>query len=70
MNQKFPGRNLFRAAYFAPYVLGVAVVAVLWRYLLDRNIGLVNNYLGSLGLPDETAWTDVDPGRRGSRWSG
>src|SRR5829696_5600896 len=48
MNQKFPGRNLFRAAYFAPYVLGVAVVAVLLRYLLDRNIGLVNTYLGNL----------------------
>ncbi len=56
MNQKFPGRNLFRAAYFAPYVLGVAVVAVLWRYLLDRNIGLVNHYLGLIGLPDATAW--------------
>ena len=61
MNQKFPGRNLFRAAYFAPYVLGVAVVAVLWRYLLDRNIGLVNNYLGALGLPDDTAWTTSTP---------
>ena len=26
MNQKFRGRNLFRAIFFAPYVLGVAVV--------------------------------------------
>jgi multiple sugar transport system permease protein len=47
MNQRFRGRNAFRAVYFAPYVLGVAVVAVLWRYLLDTNIGLVNNYLGA-----------------------
>ncbi len=47
MNQRFRGRNVFRALYFAPYVLGVAVVAVLWRYLLDTNIGLVNNYLGA-----------------------
>jgi multiple sugar transport system permease protein len=61
MNQKFPGRNLFRAAYFAPYVLGVAVVAVLWRYLLDRNIGLVNHYLGVIGLPDATAWLTSIP---------
>ena len=50
MNAKFRGRNFFRAMYFAPYVLGVAVVAVLWRYLLDTNIGLVNHYLGVLGL--------------------
>jgi multiple sugar transport system permease protein len=56
MNEKFRGRNVFRAMYFAPYVLGVAVVAVLWRYLLDNNIGLINHYLGVLGLPSDTAW--------------
>ncbi|MCL3861042.1 carbohydrate ABC transporter permease [Actinotalea sp. K2] len=61
MNQKFPGRNLFRAVYFAPYVLGVAVVAVLWRYLLDNNIGLINHYLGRLGLPSDIAWTTSTP---------
>jgi multiple sugar transport system permease protein len=61
MNQRFPGRNLFRAVYFAPYVLGVAVVAVLWRYLLDANIGLINYYAGMLGLPDRTAWTTSTP---------
>jgi multiple sugar transport system permease protein len=61
MNEKFRGRNLFRAMYFAPYVLGVAVVAVLWRYLLDNNIGLVNHYLGVLGLPDDTAWLTSMP---------
>ena len=61
MNQKFPGRNLFRAVYFAPYVLGVAVVGVLWRYLLDANIGAVNAYLGRLGLPADTTWLSSLP---------
>ncbi|WP_194396719.1 carbohydrate ABC transporter permease [Microbacterium atlanticum] len=61
MNQRFPGRNFFRAVYFAPYVLGVAVVGLLWRYLLDSNIGLVNYYMGVLGLPDDVAWTTSLP---------
>jgi multiple sugar transport system permease protein len=61
MASKFPGRNFFRAVYFAPYVLGVAVISVLWRYLLDNNIGLVNYYLGVLGLPDDIAWTTSTP---------
>ncbi len=61
MNRKFPGRNALRAVYFAPYVLGVAVVAVLWRYLLDTNIGLVNYYMGLVGLPDDIAWTTSVP---------
>ena len=61
MNSRFRGRNLFRALYFAPYVLGVAVVAVLWRFLLDSNIGIVNQYLGAIGLPDDTPWLTSVP---------
>src|SRR4051794_28607462 len=61
MNQRFKGRNLFRSIFFAPYVLGVAVVGVLWRFLLDANIGLVNNLLGAIGLPDATPWLSSLP---------
>ena len=61
LNQKFRGRNFFRAMYFAPYVLGVAVVGILWRYLLDPKIGPVNYYLGQLGLPEDTPWTNALP---------
>ena len=61
MNARFPGRNLFRAVYFAPYVLGVAVIAVLWRYILDKQTGLLNHYLGAIGLPDDIAWTTSVP---------
>jgi multiple sugar transport system permease protein len=61
MNSNFRGRNLFRALYFAPYVLGVAVVAVLWRFLLDNNIGLINQYAGAIGLPDDTPWLTSVP---------
>src|SRR5918998_5677461 len=61
LNQQFPGRNFFRAAYFAPYVLGVAVIGILWRFLLDPNVGLVNYYLGALGLPDNIPWITALP---------
>lgn len=61
LNQKFRGQSFFRAMYFAPYVLGVAVIGILWRFLLDRNVGYVNYYLGQLGLPDSIAWTSSLP---------
>jgi multiple sugar transport system permease protein len=61
MNQSFPGRNLFRGIFFAPYVLGVAVVGVLWRFLLDANIGVVNNFFGAVGLPDKIPWLSSLP---------
>lgn len=56
LNQQFAGRNFFRALYFAPYVLGIAVVGVLWRFLLDPTVGMINYYLGVLGLPDDIPW--------------
>jgi multiple sugar transport system permease protein len=60
LNRSFRGRNFFRAMYFAPYVLGVAVVGILWRYLLQPGFGLINYYLGVLGLPD-IPWTSALP---------
>jgi multiple sugar transport system permease protein len=60
LNRSFRGRNFFRAMYFAPYVLGVAVVGILWRYLLQPGFGLINYYLGLLGLPD-IPWTSALP---------
>ena len=57
LNRSFRGRTFFRAVYFAPYVLGVAVIGVLWRFLLDPNLGAINGLLGAVGLPDDTPWT-------------
>lgn len=61
LSRKFPGRTFFRAVFFAPFVLGVAVVGLMWRYLLDPSFGLVNGMLGALGLPDDTPWTTSQP---------
>jgi multiple sugar transport system permease protein len=61
LNREFRGRNFFRATFFAPYVLGVAVVGILWRFLLDPNVGLVNYYLGVVGLPDNIPWITALP---------
>ena len=61
LNQKIRGIQFFRAMYFAPYVLGVAVIGILWRYLLDPNIGLVNYYLGTLGIADNIPWITALP---------
>lgn len=40
-----------QALWFVPYVLSVSVVAIVWRWLLDPNVGLVQYYLRKIGLP-------------------
>jgi len=50
LNSKIPGRNIFRAIYFAPWALSVAVVALLWWWIFQSQGGLINYYVGSLGI--------------------
>lgn len=61
LNRAFPGRIFFRAVFFAPYVLGVAVVGVLFRFVLDPNIGLVNDYLHKIGISQNVPWVTQLP---------
>ncbi len=50
LNQKLPGRNAFRAIYFAPWVLSVAVVGLLWFWIFQSQGGLINYYLAAWHL--------------------
>ncbi|MBE2314742.1 sugar ABC transporter permease [Solirubrobacter sp. CPCC 204708] len=56
LNRRFKGRAVFRAIYFAPYVLGVVVVSMVFRFVLDPNIGALNHLLGTT-----TPWTTALP---------
>jgi multiple sugar transport system permease protein len=56
LNQRFPGRAFFRAMYFAPYVLGVVVVSMVFRFVLDPNIGAFNHLISTT-----TPWTTALP---------
>lgn len=60
LNRKFPGRSFFRAMIFAPFVLGIAVIGLLWNYLLDSQFGLINGFLGLFGIPP-VGWTQTQP---------
>src|SRR3954452_20528163 len=44
VNAKFRGRNGFRAIYFAPWTLGIAVVGLLWWWILNGSFGVVTNF--------------------------
>jgi multiple sugar transport system permease protein len=60
LNRVFPARTFFRAMIFAPFVLGIAVIGVLFRYLLDSQFGLINGFLGVFGIPP-IGWTQTQP---------
>ncbi|NEB78548.1 sugar ABC transporter permease [Streptomyces sp. SID14478] len=50
-----PGQWVWRLAFFAPYLLPVGVVGLLWLWLYQPDLGLYNHLLDKLGLT-QLAW--------------
>jgi ABC-type sugar transport system permease subunit len=50
-NRVVPGRTVFRVILFAPFVLPVTVVTLIWTWLYEPSFGLINGYLKELHLP-------------------
>lgn len=45
-------KYFLRTAYFFPFIMSWASVSLMWLYLLDSNFGIIDYYLGKLGLPE------------------
>ena len=50
LNQKIPCRGLFRTVYFLPVVTMQVAVAMVWRWLLNSQFGIVNQALAFFGI--------------------
>ncbi|HEX2122311.1 MAG TPA: sugar ABC transporter permease [Thermoanaerobaculia bacterium] len=44
-------KSLFRTIYFAPVVTTLVAVAIVFKYLYHPRFGMLNRFLGTLGLP-------------------
>jgi multiple sugar transport system permease protein len=51
-----PLRRVMISIVLAPYAVSEVVAVVIWKYMLEPNVGLVSGLLSFLGLPD-LAWT-------------
>ena len=50
-----PGQWLWRLSFFAPYLLTSTVVSLIWVWMYQPDLGLINSILGSVGL-DGVGW--------------
>ncbi|WP_167140579.1 sugar ABC transporter permease [Diaminobutyricimonas sp. TR449] len=58
LNARIAGRNLLRGVYFLPVVTSWIVVALVWRWLLNPSVGIVNHVLAWVGIDGPGWWTD------------
>lgn len=57
LNGKIKGKGVFRTIYFIPMVATPAAVTMVWKWLYNKEYGLINHFLGSLGI-DKINWID------------
>lgn len=52
LNRKMPNglKYVYRAAYFFPSLVGLIFVSVIWQFLFQRDIGIINFYLAKVGI--------------------
>ena len=50
VNKARKGNLLFKVAFFAPVVMSLVVISILWLYLLNPNDGLINTILTKVGI--------------------
>ena len=61
LNSKVKGQNVFRTLYFLPYVTTWVAISIVFKYVFNRDFGLMNYGLEQLGLPTYE-WLDDSTG--------
>ena len=59
-NQRFPGRRVARWALIAPWAASVMMTALIFRWALDANNGVVNVFLHDIGVVHKLGSNQAD----------
>ena len=50
LNSKIKGRDVYRCIYFLPMVVAPAAVAMVWRWIFNAEVGILNQMIGVFGI--------------------
>lgn len=57
LNRQFKGRIIYRGLFYFPYILSGIVVAIVWTWIYQPQLGFLNGFLKAVGLSNFThAW--------------
>jgi multiple sugar transport system permease protein len=51
LNKRIRGKRFLRAAFFTPVIISSVAAAVIWRWVFDPSLGLLNHIFTTLNLP-------------------
>jgi ABC-type sugar transport system permease subunit len=56
LNENISASGVFKVCFFFPYVLSFPVVGLVWAWVFNPSMGLVNPILAQLGMQDLPGW--------------
>jgi raffinose/stachyose/melibiose transport system permease protein len=60
LRRKIPGAPALRALVFAPAIMAPILVGLIWIFILDPKLGLINTMLGLFGVTHPPTWIGGD----------
>ena len=60
LNNRIRGRNVYRGIYFLPMVVAPAAVAFVWKWIMNSDYGILNQFLGIFGIKGTTWISNPD----------
>jgi ABC-type sugar transport system permease subunit len=56
LDQPIRGSRIYQSIFFAPVMLSVALIAIIWQLFYSQDNGLLNSVLGTAGTPRAVNW--------------
>ncbi len=51
VDRRMPGVNLLRTVFFLPYITSFVAISLVWRWMFQPDVGLLNHLLTRVGIP-------------------
>lgn len=55
-NSEMPGNRVFKVSFYAPLVLSLTVIGLIWAWAYNPQMGLINSFLRSIGVENPPGW--------------
>lgn len=62
LNERFPARGLYRSLILAPWAISGVIIAIMWKWMYNPQVGVLNELLVRLGLVSHRLAFLADPG--------
>jgi len=62
LNERFPARGLYRSLILSPWAISGVIIAIMWKWMYNPQVGVLNELLVRLGLVSHRLAFLADPG--------